>query len=468
MIILQADIDLDAGPTKGSIVYNAVDDNITTSDIKGLIVTTFYFHDKYQGQDQAYTKTDIYKKGILHMLSVTEDPTFAGWKLLIYTDQTSIDTPYSSTTTNLAMHQEEWSIIKGHKNTIFGIVQSPEYAVGGGTDTNTIDNAILRAFRMRAFHDFNAIPVFIRDADTLFENIVKILDGGRPARFKQEMIAWEKTFWENLKGLPPQTFVIASQPNYHRQWHVDPATGVSTTGCYAALTSTLGNVTEWVDGSMWRKCLAYLRNYSKVVNEGGTRKPSNSALPTYIGKDEQLLSYVIIRTMLPKVYFYYLEYIQVEGIKITTSDATPFADEIIKSNLLPEPRYPSPYIKVLGEALPDLETSATLKRKDENVKTEETILKPEIIPLSFSPVTNKLMHIVFQYYVDKMAQVVVTTTLSGGGMKLQRQAKRQAKRQATRRQAKRQAKRQATRRQATRRQATRQRQSKAKRRYSRR
>jgi hypothetical protein len=425
--ILEANIDLDAGPEKGTISYKAVGPG-SVQDIKGLIVTTFYFHDDYKGQDHAYTKTDIYKKGVLHMLNVTEDPAFAGWKVLIYTDQESMNTPYSSTTTNVEMHKEEWNIIQSHQNTIFGLINSPEYAVGDGVDTDTIDNAILRAFRMRAFHDFNNIPVFIRDADTLFENIVKLVDGGRPAQFKREMIMWEKTFWDNLKALPAETFVIASQPNYHRQWHVDPATGVSTTGCYAAVTSTLGGVAEWVNGSMWRKCLAYLRNYSRVVNEGGTRKPSNSALPTYIGKDEQLLSYVIIPVMLKKVYFYYLEYIRVEGTKIINTADTPFADAVLAAGIFTEPRYPSPYMQVLGEPLPELEASATLNRKDDNVKTEETILKPVFIPLSFSAITNQLMHTIFEYYVDKMSKVVVTTTLQGGGKRDKRLARKTKKR----------------------------------------
>jgi hypothetical protein len=413
MALLQANIDLDGGP--GTIQYKAVDTALTSvEDIKGVFVTTFYFHDKYEGQDQPWTKTDIYKKGILHMLSVTDDPAFAGWKLIIYTDQISLETPYSSTTTNLEMHKQEWEIIKTHKNTIFAIIDSTDFAVGDGTDTKTIDNAIIRAFRMRAFHDFHNIPVMIRDADTLFENIVKILDGGRPAKFKEEMITWEKTFLENLKTKPAQTLVIASQPNYHRQWHVDPATGVSTTGCYAAVTSTLGNIDEWKNGSLWRKCFEYLKKNTKIENVTGTRKPKNISLPTYIGKDEQLLSYVIIPEILNKVHFYYLEYIQVEGVKIQMSEETPFADKVLDSHLFSEPRYPSPYIQVLGEALPELEGSAALKRKDENVKTEETILKPEIIPLSFSPITNRLMHIIFEYYVDKMKRAAVTT-LQGGG-----------------------------------------------------
>jgi hypothetical protein len=115
------------------------------------------------------------------------------------------------------------------------------------------------------------------------------------------------------------------------------------------------------------------------------------------------------------------------------SEETPFADKVLDSHLFSEPRYPSPYIQVLGEALPELEGSAALKRKDENVKTEETILKPEIIPLSFSPITNRLMHIIFEYYVDKMKRAAVTTLQGGGRHGVKRGGKKTRRRDKKRR-----------------------------------
>jgi hypothetical protein len=88
---------------------------------------------------------------------------------------------------------------------------------------------------------------------------------------------------------------------------------------------------------------------------------------------------------------------------------------------------------VLGEPLPELEASASFKRKDENVKTEETILKPEIIPLSFDPVINKMMHIIFEYYVEKMNQAAGTTSLQGGGRRRAAKRHRTKKRRKTKR-----------------------------------
>jgi hypothetical protein len=69
-----------------------------------------------------------------------------------------------------------------------------------------------------------------------------------------------------------------------------------------------------------------------------------------------------------------------------------------------------------------------VNRLDDNAKTEERSLKPVFIPLSFSAITNQLMHTIFEYYVDKMSKVVVTTTLQGGGKRDKRLARKTKKR----------------------------------------
>ena len=393
---------------KGSIVYKGS----KGGEPAGLFVTTYYFRDTdcadckdFKGQDQPWTKTDIYKTGILQYLKTTEKPDFAGWKVLIYTDKLSLENPTfrSNQDANRAKkHSDEWAQIVNHPNVLFGEVDWPEYAVGSKADNKTIDNAILRALRMKALHDFPKIPVFVRDADTLFENIVKV----RP--IVDELATWESTLMKTIKQIfekPGSSYkmIVASQPNYHRQWHVHPETGVQTTGCYAAVTSTLGGIPEWADGSLWRKCLAYIRAHTKVVtNPDGERAPDNIGKPTYIGKDEQLLSYVILQEIFDNVYFYYLEYIQVEGNKIVDSSGTPFAKELIAAGF---ERYPSPYIDVLKEQYPPLEASVNLKRKDANEVTEGTILKPEIIPLSLSEKTHQVLQIVFRYFYNEIRAV---------------------------------------------------------------
>lgn len=393
--INQIQIDIDpADASKGQIIYTMN----TNTDISGIFATAYYFRDSETGtqQDSKWTKTDIYKKGIIHYLKATEAPEFAGWKVIVYIDTQTLETPITKNTSvvNYGMHLEEWNIIANHPNIIFGVVQWAEYSVADG-DGKVMDNAMIRALRMKALTDFPKVPVFIRDADTLFENILKV----KP--IYQEIITWESTLKKELEKIyatTPCRIIIASQPNYHRQWHVHPVNGKKTTGCYAAITSTLGGIEEFENGSMWVKCLAYLRSTSKITNPTGKKlTPSNSAAPTYIGKDEQLLSYVFIPTIFDKIYFYYLEYIQVEGTKVVESDITPFAKELLAKGIT---RYPSPYMVLRGEEQKPLEETIGLKRKDENTVTEYTILDPKSIHLALSKETNDLMKMIFQYYLS--------------------------------------------------------------------
>jgi hypothetical protein len=446
MSSISKDMDPD-DPTKGSIIYKGLDAAKTPA---GIFSTAYYFRETdcltctdFKGQDSPWTKTDVYKTGLIQYLKVTEEPNFKDWKLVIYIDQHSIENPVfkNSNKNNAARidkHNKEWAEIEKHPNVVFGIVTWPEYAVGSKGDGKTIDNAIIRALRMKAFHDFPAIPVFIRDADTLFENLVKsdTFLNGDPPLYKKIAI-WEWTLFQNLQKLfvesSPYRILIASQPNYQRQWHVHPDTGVKTTGCYAAVTSTIGNVPEWTDGSLWRKCLAYFRKHCTVVQQGNDRKPNNLDKPTYIGKDEQLVSYVIIANILEKVYFYYLEYIQVEGGPVQQSDDTPFAGDLLAAGIK---QYPSPYMRSLNEPLPTDLTLTVPKRKDANEVTEATILNPAIIPMSLDPALNRLMHMVFAYFLKAIQQKLTTTgfvpLMMGGGRSRRRHRRKRQKQQKRR------------------------------------
>jgi len=390
---IQCNIDPD-DPSKGQVIYT-MNNN---TERKGLFVSAYYYRDSDEGkqQDTKWTKTDIYKKGLIHYLKVTESEAFKGWKLLIYIDNQSLHTPITTnkSVANYAMHLEEWNTIAKHPNVIFGVIMWPEYSVGAG-DGMIMDNAMIRAFRLKALTDFPEIPVFVRDADTLFENIIKV------KTIYDELTAWELTLKNELERIYSEThyqIIIATQPNYHRQWHMHPLTRDFTVGCYAAVTSTLGNIPDCKNGFLWRKCLEYLRTTSKMMNVAqNKRTPSNSWAPTYIGKDEQLLSFVFIPHIFDQIYFYYLEYIQVEGTKIILSDLTPFAQTLLDKGLT---RYPSPYITSRGEELLPLDQSAGTKRKDENTVTENTILDPKIIPLSLSKETHELMQTIFRWCLD--------------------------------------------------------------------
>lgn len=389
----------------GSIEYKS---SVGFDDMKGAFVTTYYFRDSdcttcndFKGQDSPWVKTDVYKVGILRYLEVTKQPSFEGWKVIIYLDQHSLENPVFRTNTNTERaikHKKEWDEISQHPNVVFAVVNWPEYAVGSKGDGKTIDNAILRALRFKAFHDFSDIPIFLRDADTLFENLIKGEVGTTTlANFTQALATWEKTLWDSLKAIfsepNPYRILVASQPNYYRQWHIHPKTGKRTTGCYAAITSSLGGVSEFKDGSLWKSCLKYLRENMQIIKEGENLVPSNITKPTYIGKDEQLLSFVIIPAIFHKVYFYYFEYIKIEGGPVKDIPETPFAKMLIAEGIT---TYPSAYRQVRNDA--------PIEKKEANELTETTILNPKSIGYALSSENNALMKKIFQYYLSDAQQ----------------------------------------------------------------
>jgi hypothetical protein len=393
--------------TAGYIEYTS---NNSLDEMKGAFVTTYYFRDAdcttcndFKGQDLPWVKTDVYKVGILRYLDVTTQSDFEGWKLIIYLDQHSLENPIFKTNTSserAIKHKNEWEEISSHPNVVFAVVNWPEYAVGSKGDSKTIDNAILRALRFKAFHDFPDSPVFIRDADTLFENLIKGEKGGMTLSvFTTALTKWEKTLWDALKELfsesNPYRILIASQPNYYRQWHVHPKTGRRTTGCYAAITSSLGNLSEFKDGTLWKACLTYLRENMQIVRQGIHLVPSNLSKPTYIGKDEQLLSFVLIPRILDKIYFYYFEYIKIEGGPVKDIPETPFAKMLIAEGIA---TYPSPYIQSRNNNAPK-------ETKEANEVTETTILNPISIRYALSPENDALMKKIFRYYLLDGTQI---------------------------------------------------------------
>lgn len=412
--------------TKGHVDYIATE-AAATQPLKGVFVTTYYFRETdcaeckdFKGQDSPWTKTDVYKTGLLQYLRVTEQPEFAGWKVVIYTDALSVEKPVfrnsTATQDRIRKHWSEWQAIANHPNVVFAVVTWPEYAVGPLGDGKTIDNAILRAMRLKAFQDFATVPVFLRDADTLFENLVKV----RP--IVRELAVWEDTLRREFGAIAnapgsPYKLLVASQPNYHRQWHVHPVTGTNTTGCYAAVTTSLGPIPEWQDGTLWRKCLKYLRTYSQVVDTSEGRAPNDLGKPTYIGKDEQLVSYVVLPAIFEKIYFYYLEYIQVEGTAVVTSKETPFGEVLLSKGI---ERYPSPYLESRGEPLPDLQSSVGKKRKDKNEVTETTLLSPKIIGLTLKPENHRVLQLVFRYFLQQVSSGLRSRGQAGGGRRKRR------------------------------------------------
>ena len=393
----------------GTIHYKAVEGGAQPA---GLFSMSYYCRPtetQFKAADEAHAKPMVYRDGLLQYLRVTEQPEFRGWKLVLYVDEATLAAPLGTEATlgeHLEAQKGVWAAIMGHPNLILATVRWPEYTMGAGAPTSApaqLDNSLLRIFRFRAFQDFPRCPVFVRDADTLFENLLGKGD------LAPRLAAWEVTLLRELQSRAATTgrrFLVASQPHYSRDWHVHPRSGVQTTGCYAGLTCSLGGVDLWTSGALWRSCLAYVRGQSQRVLADGVYKPSDEASPSYIGKDEQLLMYVIVPAMLTYslLQFYYLEYIEVEGAEVE--------DAAIRA--LGYTHYPSPYLKLQGrEGEPGLHSF-----KNDNEVTETVLLNPAVIPLAMEPRCHDLLVHIFKEDMQRAAAA------AGGGVRRRRRSTR--------------------------------------------
>lgn len=417
---IQYPVDPDAEEV-GTIHYRAVQLQ-EGAQPAGLFSMSYYCRPtetQFKAADEVHAKPMVYRNGVLQYLRMTEQPEFRDWKLVLYVDDATLATPLGTEATlgeHLGAQKEVWATIMSHPNLILATVRWPEYTMGAGAPAQ-LDNSLLRIFRFRAFQDFPHCPVFVRDADTLFENLLGKGD------IAPRLAAWESTLWMELEARAAATgrrFLVASQPHYSRDWHVHPVSGVQTTGCYAGLTCSLGGLDLWRSGALWRSCLAYIRAQSHRIMANGVYKPSDEVSPRYIGKDEQLLMYVIVPAMLSHslLQFYYLEYIEVEGAEVK--------DPAIRA--LGYTHYPSPYLKLQGrEGEPGLHSF-----KNDNEVTETVLLNPAIIPLAMEPRCHDLLVYIFKG--DMQRAGAANASARGGARRRKRKTRRlRRRRRGTRR-----------------------------------
>lgn len=382
MVVLELPIDPDSR-SLGVIQYKS---NVLRN-LKGVISTSFYLRPdtSKKEKDPEYTKPAIYRTGLLHYLKLTESPKFRGWKMILYTDAFSLNRPIDPMEGGEEEHHKFlWNQIINHPNIIIATIRWSEYA-NGKPGRMHIDDSVVRVMRSIAYWHFPMIPVLVRDADTLYENVIKRLD------MTPQMVEWEYTLLEHLKR-KKKRFLIATQPHYWRPWHVFPGTKVRIIGCYAGLTSSLGNVEEWSSGDLWRQCLEFIRKYSYRKKEGGSFVTSDVSEGTYIGKDEQLLGIVILPALLEKAQLYYLEFIQVEGQEVKDK-------ELKEHGFL---RYPSPYLDSIGRGGETLQEPL----KDTNELTELITLNPRIIPLAMTDETDEIMRILIRRNLKKLNELL--------------------------------------------------------------
>ena len=352
---------------------------------KGIISTSYYIRTDpaKKEKDAENVKPAIYRTGILHYLKMTERPAFRGWRVVLYVDKSTLDTPTDPTEPmDEPQRTISWNQVLKHPNLILGCIHWPEYSMGKPNNLH-IDNSLLRVMRYIAFWHYSSVPVLLRDADTLFENLIKRLN------MVPQMETWERRLlYEMRKRKKP--FLVATQPHYWRSWHVIPGTKIRLVGCYAGVTTSLGGIEEWVSGSLWSECLASIRSQSHRIKKDGMYAPSDEPETTYIGKDEQIIGHIILPALFKKTQIFYFEFAEVEGREV--KDA-----ELRKAGFT---RYPSPYLESVGRG------GETLLEplKEPNETAEVVLLNPRLISLSMTADTDRILSILIERKFNRIIE----------------------------------------------------------------
>lgn len=296
-------------PRRGLITYRYNE----PTEPRGLFSFTWYGHtiDPISSSQSWYNDQLHYLlkylRGIkLYIDIVSNYPEFEGWKVVVYTDETSLQQFYTlieSSKYKSWYAKQNLGDIFNHEKVILATCKWSEYALD--TRSTLVDGSILRIFRNRAFCDFNVIPVLVRDADTIF-------DKGESITFIKN---WEHTLL-NLHKATGKPFLVSSQLGYHREWHKNTKTNFPSMGFFAGITNKLAPLPQWEPTNpenLWLKGIDFIRQRSQKILENDVWLLSNAKLdsrgryinPSYIGKDEQVIFFVWLPELLEQTFFFY-------------------------------------------------------------------------------------------------------------------------------------------------------------------
>ncbi len=293
---------------------------ISPSDPIGLFSFSWYFRHEptiANRNVQINTRGDrlkAYLLGLMTYVQCTEQPEFEGWKVVIYTDETTIQS-LNSIVDDYPVHYATARAILTHPNVIVAKCSWPEYYTGYNganaiAQSKKIDGIILRLFRNRAFCDFHTIPVFVRDADTIFTILESgnVYDKIQPQpKIVKKVKEWEHTLYTNFTTSGKQ-FLVTSNILYRKPWHFNQKTKLYTMGFLAGLTASLGGLEEWNPTNpenLWLKSIDFVRERTPVTHSPPLKQLSNVLEYTYVGKDEQVIPFVWLPEIADRTFFFY-------------------------------------------------------------------------------------------------------------------------------------------------------------------
>lgn len=194
-------------------------------------------------------KAEAYIEGLTIYRDLCKRGEWAGWKIVIYTDKATLDTSISlgqnnSTKDSINRYRQRLNSLLSDPIFHIATVSWPEFTDASGK----LDWRRLICFRYKALADFPAVPVLVRDSDTIFLNANSRLNVERQT---PEISAWEQKYLEGLQASGKQ-FSLATMVKYKR-----PNLGGGN-GFFGGTVGSLGGIPEWQDGSLWQRCLEFI------------------------------------------------------------------------------------------------------------------------------------------------------------------------------------------------------------------
>ena len=283
-------------PSRGLIRYHGSKDALKATP--GFFSFTFYFRDAVTGE-KIPKGADLYLKGLnAYANLVKQVPEFQGWKVLIYTDPFSLEqliTSLMSPKPTEYRLEETWNLIQQLAKNLdvvtFASVVWPKHQAR--PKRLQVNGTALRPMRSRAPFDFPNAYIFIRDADTLFEDDLKRVRN-LSTYFQEDLNAWEQAFFKLLPEIQAfkgtKSLLIVGSGNvgesrlYHRDWHENELLHKkSPFGIFAGFVNVTPGVPVYKTLDAWDAFVDYVDERSIRQNN----KPMNPVSANYMKEKEQ-------------------------------------------------------------------------------------------------------------------------------------------------------------------------------------
>jgi hypothetical protein len=292
-------------PKEGSIEYLAPKAALDAAE--GFFSFTFYIRDDILGE-RTPKGAHLYLKGLNYYRSLLSKAPFNTWKLLIYTDKSTFEnllelqkkdlsTLPQSTRSELSPIKEFSGYLFRDPAVVFAIVTWPKHQKR--LYKPSINGSALRPMRSRAPFDFPDKFIFIRDADTTFDEELKRLNYGGLYRtendkynkeahdkvkeeFAEKIYTWEKSFFEILpqiqKYLKKDGLLIIGtgsvspwMSTYKREWHINELEEKDAPfGIFAGYVSVTPGVPVYKTMEAWDEFIEYVNARSVRKNNTPT------------------------------------------------------------------------------------------------------------------------------------------------------------------------------------------------------